>query len=95
VQPPLPLEPPRDWIEVPNSPLADEDDDWPALGGSQVVARASAATSDHASINKRDVARLARVCGGRIWSFGASPARSHHWKPWNPIESPNSIVSTI
>lgn len=95
MQPPLPLEPPRDWIDVPNSPVTDEDDGWPALSASPAVSRASAASSATASINQRDVARLARVCGGRIWSFSTPPARSYCWKPWSPIESPNSIVSTI
>lgn len=96
LQPPLPLDAPRDWIDVPNSPVTDEDDGWPALGANPVVARASAASGAGASsINKRDVARLARVCGGRVWSFATPPVRSHYWKPWDPTESPNSVVSTI
>ena len=71
-------------------------DDWPVLDASPMDARASATTDATASINKRDIARLARVsCGGSIWSLSTPPARFSYWKLWSPIESPKSVVCTI
>tara|TARA_Y100000389_G_scaffold199969_1_gene239432 strand:- start:2050 stop:2493 length:444 start_codon:yes stop_codon:yes gene_type:complete len=95
--PPLPLTPARDWIEVPNPPISDEDDDdWSLPGSSPVAVRAAATTDATTSINKRDVARLARVsCGGSIWSLSTPPARFSYWRLWSPIESPKSVVCTI
>lgn len=87
--PPLPPLPPAlDWIEV-----DDVATEWPKLGTSPKPARATAGAAA-VTINKVDVARLARVaCGGGIWNTAPTRAGAASWKDWDLAMSPSSVLN--
>jgi len=86
---PTPLLPPAlDWIEVDH--VASQ---WPKLGTSPKPARATAGATA-VTINKADVARLARVaCGGGIWNPNPPQTDTAYWKDWDVARSPSSVMN--
>ena len=88
VAPPLP--PASDWIEVDH--VATQ---WPKLGTSPKAARATAGAAA-VTINKADVARLARVaCGGGIWNLNPPHANTAYWKDWDVARSPSTVLRPL